>query len=260
MRVRIGLIVPTALLLSPAAAFSQAVDKVTELKPFSTLEVGGCFEGHLVAGTPERVVVNATAVQQARIRVEQEGSTVKVGFIEHAFVDDYNVCRDGKIRVTVTANFDKDQPVNLRLAGSGGFDADVPRVAKLTTSSAGSGGLTLHGAAAECRVNTAGSGAVDARPLVCDTSTSVALSGSGSTKLNGKTKTCQFSISGSGGIDAEQFACDSADVSISGSGSVTLPKIAELKVAINGSGSVLYHGEPTLRGIDVHGSGRVRKL
>ena len=261
MRVPSRLIVPAALfLLSPIAAFSQAVDKATDLQPFDTLEVGGCFESELKAGTPERVVVNATAVQQARIRVVQEGKTVKVGFIEHAFADDFNVCNEGKIRVSVTANFAKDQPVALHLAGSGSFDADVPRAGKLTTASSGSGHLTLRGAATECRLSGAGSGGIDARALTCDASTRVSLNGSGSTKLNGKTKTCEFQINGSGGVSADEFACESADVSINGSGSVALPKVAELKVAINGSGSVQYRGEPTLRGIDIHGSGRLHKL
>jgi hypothetical protein len=261
MRAPIGPIALCVLfLLSPAAAFSQAVDKVTDLKPFDTLEIGGCFESRLTAGTPERVVVNATGPQQARIRVEQDGKTVKVGFIEHAFSDDYNVCNEGKIRVSVTANFAKDQAVSLHLAGSGSLDADVPRVSKLSSASAGSGHVTLRGAAADCRIDVAGSGGVDANALDCADSAKVAVNGSGSTKLNGKTKACGFQINGSGGVGADEFACDSADVAINGSGSVSLAKIAELKVAINGSGSVQYRGEPTLRGIDVHGSGKVRKL
>jgi len=261
MRAPTGLIALSAVfLLSPAAAFSQAVDKVTDLKPFDTLEIGGCFESQLAAGTPERVVVNATGPQQARIRVAQDGKTVQVGFIEHAFADEYNVCNEGKIRVTVTANFAKDQPVALRVSGSGSFDADVPHAGKLSVARGGSGHVTLRGAAADCLIDVAGSGGMDARALECAESTKVAVNGSGSTKLNGKTKACGFQINGSGGVGADDFACDSADVAINGSGSVSLAKVAELKVQINGSGSVQYRGEPTLRGIDVHGSGRVRKL
>ena len=261
MRVRIRVIVPSAvLLLCSTAAFSQAVDKVTDLKPFDTLEIGGCFESKVAPGTPERVVVNATGPQQARIRVEQDGKTVRVGFIDHAFADEYNVCKDGKIRVTVTANFAKDQSVELRLAGSGGVDAEVPRVAKLTTSIAGSGGVTLRGAADECRLSVAGSGGADARSLDCGASARVSVAGSGSTRLNGKTKACEFRVSGSGGVRADDFACESADVAISGSGSISLPTVADLKVSISGSGSVQYRGEPKLRGVDINGSGRLHKL
>jgi len=259
MRARTRLIPTAVLLLTPLAAFCQT-DKTTELKPFDTLEVGGCFDTKLVPGTPERVVVNATEEQYARMRVVQEGRTVKVGFKERGSSDDYNICRGSKISVSITANFAKDQPVDLRFAGSGSADADVPRVAKLTAATSGSGSLTLRGAASDCRLAIAGSGGTDARSLSCDASAGVAVNGSGSTKLNGKAKVCEFMINGSGGVGADEFACDSADVAINGSGSVSLAKISELKVAINGSGSVNYRGQPTLRGIDIHGSGKVRQL
>ncbi|HVS23100.1 MAG TPA: DUF2807 domain-containing protein [Gammaproteobacteria bacterium] len=241
MRARIRLIVSSALVLTSPAAFAQAVDKTTDLKPFETLVIGGCFESRLAPGTPERVVVNATAAQHERIRVVQDGKTVKIGFPEERGSDDYNICREGKIRVSVTANFAKDRPVELRLAGSGSLDADVPRAAKLTTTIAGSG-------------NT------DARALDCGASAKVAVHGSGGTKLNGKTKACEFRINGSGDVGADEFACESADVQINGSGSVALAKIGQLKVAVNGSGNVKYRGDPTLLGVDIHGSGRVQKL
>jgi hypothetical protein len=259
MRARIRLIVPSVLLLTSSAAFSQAVDKTTDLKPFDTLVIGGCFESRLAPGTPERVVVNATALQHERIRVVQDGKTVKIGFPERNS-DDYSVCREGKIRVSVTANFSKDQPVELRLAGSGSLDADVPRAAKLTTTIAGSGNVALRGAAGECAITVAGSGNTDANALDCGASTKVAVHGSGGTKLNGKTKACEFRINGSGDVGADEFACESADVQINGSGSVALAKIGQLKVAVNGSGNVKYRGDPTLLGVDIHGSGRVQKL
>lgn len=261
MRAPIGLnVLCAAFLLTPAAAFSQAVDKVTELKPFDTLQISGCFESRLTAGTPERVVVNATGPQQARIKVEQDGNVVNVGFIDHAFSDEYNVCNGGKIRVSVTANFAKDQSVTVRNGGSGSLDADVPRARKLSFASAGSGHLTLRGTASDCQIDVAGSGGIDGKALECAESAKIAVNGSGSTKLNGKTKSCGFQINGSGGVGADEFACGSADVAINGSGSVSLATITELKVAINGSGSVAYRGEPTLRGLEVHGSGKVRKL
>jgi len=260
MRARIRLIVPSVLVLTSPAAFAQVLDKTTDLKPFETLVIGGCFESRLAPGTPERVVVNATAAQHERIRVVQEGKTVKIGFPPERNSDDYNVCREGKIRVSVTANFAKDQPVELRLAGSGSLDADVPRAGKLTTTIAGSGNVMLRGAAGECAITVAGSGNTDARALDCGSSAKVAVHGSGGTKLSGKTKACEFRINGSGDVGADEFACESADVQINGSGSVALAKIGQLKVAVNGSGNVKYRGDPTLLGVDIHGSGRVEKL
>ena len=257
MRARIRLlVVPFTFLLGSSAALAQAADKTTDLKPFDKLQVEGCFDARLVPGTPARAIVSATADQQQRIRVEQDGKRVRIGFAER---DDYNVCRGGPIRVAITANFEKTDSVDLGVAGSGSLDANVPRVAGLTAAVAGSGRVALKGAAGDCNLNVAGSGAVDATALACDSSARVGVQGSGSTKVAGKTKTCNLVVNGSGGVAADGLECDSADVAINGSGSVGLAKIASLNVQINGSGNVKYRGEPTLRGVAVNGSGKLIK-
>ena len=257
MPARIGLLaIPVAVLLGPVAALAQTVDKSTDLKAFDRLQIEGCFDARLVPGTPARAVVSATADQQQRIRVEQDGKRVRVGFADR---DDYNVCRGGPIRVVITASFEKTDSVELGVAGSGSLDANVPRVAGLGAAVAGSGRIALHGAAGDCNLNVSGSGAVDASALACDSSAKIGVQGSGSTKLAGKTKTCNLVVNGSGGIAADGLECESADVTINGSGSVGLAKLASLNVQINGSGNVKYHGEPTLRGVAVNGSGKLIK-
>lgn len=257
MRAKIRLLlVPVTFLLGSSAALAQAVDKATDLKSFDRLQIEGCFDARLEPGTPARAVVSATADQQQRIRVEQDGKRVRVGFAER---DDYNVCRGGPIRVAITAHFEKTDSVELGVAGSGSLDANVPRVADLRASVAGSGRIALKGAAGDCDLNVAGSGAVDASALACDSSAKIGVQGSGSAKVAGKTKTCNLVVNGSGGMAAEGLECDSADVAINGSGSVGLAKLGSLNVQINGSGNVKYRGEPTLRGVAVNGSGKLIK-
>ena len=160
---------------------------------------------------------------------------------------------------SITASFAATDSVELDLGGSGSLDANVPRVAKLEGAVAGSGRLAPRGAAADCKFTIAGSGSADASAFACDSSARVNVSGSGSAKLSGKTTTCDFVINGSGGVAADGVDCDSADVTINGSGSVGLAKPASLKAQINGSGNVKYHGEPTLRGVAVNGSGKLIK-
>jgi hypothetical protein len=257
MRARIRLpAIPVAVLLCTAAALAQAEDKVTDLKPFDALQINGCFEARLEPGTPARAVVSATADQQQRIRVEQDGKRVRIGFAEK---EDYNICRDGPIRVTITASFAATDSLDLGHGGGGSLDANVPRVAKLAGAVAGSGRMALRGAATDCNFTITGSGSTDSSAFACDSSARVNVSGSGSAKLAGHTKSCEFVINGSGGVTTEGLECDSADVAINGSGSVGLAKVASLKVQINGSGNVKYRGEPTLRGIAVNGSGRLIK-
>jgi putative autotransporter adhesin-like protein len=257
MRARVLLsIVPVTFLIGSSAALAQAADKTTDLKPFDQLQVEGCFDARLVPGTPAHAVVTATADQQQRIRVEQDGKRVRVGFAER---DDYNVCRGGPIRVAITASFGNTDSVGLGVAGSGSLDANVPRVAELRSAVAGSGRIALKGAAGDCDLKVSGSGIVDATALACDSSARVGVHGSGSTKVAGKTRTCNLEVNGSGAVAADSLECDSAEVAINGSGSIGLAKLASLSVQINGSGNVKYRGEPTLRGIAVNGSGRLIK-
>ena len=257
MRARIRLLtIPVAVLLGSAAVLARAEDKTTDLKAFDKLSIEGCFDTRLEPGTPARAVVSATGEQQQKIRVEQDGKVVRVRFAEKT---DYDLCRAGPIRVSITASFAATDSVELDLGGSGSLDANVPRVAKLEGAVAGSGRLAPRGAAADCKFTIAGSGSADASAFACDSSARVNVSGSGSAKLSGKTTTCDFVINGSGGVAADGVDCDSADVTINGSGSVGLAKPASLKAQINGSGNVKYHGEPTLRGVAVNGSGKLIK-
>jgi hypothetical protein len=257
MRARVHLsVLSVTFLLVAAAASAQAADKPTDLQPFDKLQIDGCFDVRLAPGTPARAVVSATDDQQQRIRVEQDGKRVRIGFAGRA---DYDVCRGGPIRVAITASFDKSDSVELGIGGSGSLDANVPRAAGLAAAVAGSGRIALHGAAGDCNLNVAGSGAVDASAFACDSTAKIAVQGSGSTKVAGKTKTCNVVVNGSGGVTADGLECESAEVAINGSGSVGLAKLAALNVQINGSGQVKYRGEPTLRGVAINGSGKLVK-
>jgi hypothetical protein len=161
--------------------------------------------------------------------------------------------------VQVFASFAPNEPFAIHSAGSGNVDAEVPAASKLTAHVAGSGNLVVRAAAEDCDVSVAGSGDVEAKMLDCARGVDVEVAGSGSVVLRGKTKDCEFEIHGSGDVRAEDYGCDSADVDINGSGSVELAAIGSLDVEIHGSGDVTYSGEPTLRGMDLHGSGSVRK-
>jgi hypothetical protein len=250
-------VIASAVLLTPAV-LAQAVERTTNLQPFNSLELRSCFDTKVAPGTPERVVINATPEQHDRIAVEQQGSTVEIG-LKNGWQDGDVVCRGGRVQVQVTASFAGNEPFAIHSAGSGNVDAEVPAASKLTTQIAGSGNLALRGAADECELSVSGSGDVGASSLDCARAAEVEVAGSGSVTMRGKTKDCEFEIHGSGDVHAQDYACDSADVEVNGSGSVDLAAIGALDVEIHGSGDVTYSGEPQLRGMDVHGSGRVRK-
>lgn len=258
----IPIVVVSAWLATPLAAVSQVVERAQNLEPFTTLDLGGCFDTTLTAGSPERIVVSATEEQHAKIRVEQSGGTVTVepldGWNDGGLWNE--LCRAARVRIQVTASFAQDASVELRVRGSGNLDAEVPAAGTLSASVGGSGNLALRGSAGSCEITISGSGDVTARSLECATATEVAVHGSGDAVLQGRTKTCSFEVHGSGDVTANDYACESADVEINGSGSVDLAQVADIAIEIRGSGDVSYRGEPKLRRLNVHGSGGVRQL
>jgi hypothetical protein len=255
----VPIVIVAAWLSSPTVALSQAVERTQDLKPFTTLDLRGCFDTTLVAGSPQRLTVSATAEQHERIRVEQSGDVVTIEPLDET--DGWReLCRGERIDIRVSASFAKDRPVDLRVRGSGDLDAEVPAAATLSASVAGSGDLAVRGSAAACEITISGSGDVLGRSLDCATSTEVSVHGSGDVTLQGATKTCSFEVHGSGDVAAGDYACESADVEIFGSGSVNVAKVGDIAVEIHGSGDVTYRGEPKLRRMEVHGSGGLRQL
>jgi hypothetical protein len=85
------------------------------------------------------------------------------------------------------------------------------------------------------------------------------VSGSGAILLKGQSEEVEFSVSGSGEVDALQCPAKTAEVHVSGSGTVRLNVSDALEAHISGSGDVWYEGSPSL---DTHisGSGHVRKM
>ena len=107
-------------------------------------------------------------------------------------------------------------------------------------------------------IAVAGSGNVQA-PSLNSRKMEVSISGSGDVTLGGKAASLEVNISGSGDVKAGRFESQSAQVSIAGSGDATIWARESLKVSIAGSGDVRYYGDATVQR-SVAGSGSVRRL
>ena len=86
------------------------------------------------------------------------------------------------------------------------------------------------------------------------------VSGSGDIYLKGKIEKGNFEISGSGNIYAVECEIDICKIDINGSGNAKLNVMTELDAGINGSGAVLYSGNPKKVKSDINGSGRIAKM
>ena len=106
-------------------------------------------------------------------------------------------------------------------------------------------------------LTVSGSGEVTA-PSISVSKFNVTLSGSGSITLGGTTDSQAVTISGSGRYDAAKLASKSVTIDISGSGTAVVMPSDTLNATISGSGSVEYIGNPTVNQ-KISGSGRISK-
>lgn len=83
--------------------------------------------------------------------------------------------------------------------------------------------------------------------------------GSSTVHLSGKAQETHVDINGSGEVQAFEFLSHRAFLEINGSGDVEIFADSLLDVSLNGSGNVVYKGNPGSLRTDVHGSGNVEK-
>lgn len=124
----------------------------------------------------------------------------------------------------------------------------------------GSGSLTsnlLH-AGEHLRVSVDGSGDVIMTALQLNR-LDAEVDGSGDLKLAGMVQSMDCLVDGSGKVHASDLVAHRASVEIDGSGDVELAVEQELNATIDGSGKLLYRGDPTGLNTRISGSGDVIK-
>ncbi len=110
----------------------------------------------------------------------------------------------------------------------------------------------------ELRVAIDGSGRVVMSSLQFDR-LHAEIDGSGDLEFGGQVRIFDCLVDGSGQMSAVELAAQKASIDIDGSGDVELRIERELNVIIDGSGKVLYHGDPSELNTRVSGSGDVVK-
>lgn len=126
---------------------------------------------------------------------------------------------------------------------------------------AGSGDIILKGniTSPSLDISIAGSGSLYADDIQYD-NLNISIAGSGGVKVAGSATNNNISIKGSGSVDAIDLNTRNTSCTISGSGSVKVYATEKLASKINGSGSILYKGDPQTHDKSINGSGSVSKL
>lgn len=110
----------------------------------------------------------------------------------------------------------------------------------------------------DLKLSTNGSG--DMTLEVAAKKLAASIEGSGDMKLSGSCDQVKVSVQGSGDVNARGLKSSSAQVAIAGSGDVTVNTSMELTASVEGSGNVLYEGDPKNVSKDISGSGEIRSL
>ena len=225
--------VPT--LLTPAAHVG-ADRQVREVAPFTAVMAAGSMRVVLRQGSPQRVEVEASAADQARVETEVHDGSLRIDRRREGRKMWDMERFDGPVTVYITVATLKA----VAVAGSGGLQVEGPVQADdLLVSVAGSGSLRM--------------------PQLTARRLTTSVSGSGSATLGGSCPQHTITVSGSGGVQAPDLRTDNTTVRVSGSGGARVNARQTLAASTSGSGSVLVSGNPQITS-SKSGSGSVRKM
>jgi hypothetical protein len=254
-----------------------------------TVAFGGC-RMHIDWGQFNAVIGNGK-METKTVSVEQEVTGVRnMGSIdvvidpsldgeaiiegESNVIDLVELDQNGKGEITVSlqdhTSFTLHRPLTvtipavngglIELDGSGNISLDSKDALKADAFSVrimGSGDISLMLDADELEADISGSGDID---LNVNTKQMRAhIDGSGRIRAEGTADDTRISINGSGDFDGRDCAMQKADISISGSGDISVDVASELTGSVNGSGDVIYTGDPETVSISDNGSGDVIK-
>jgi hypothetical protein len=186
---------------------------------FDKIELAGAYEATVRTGSGPTVQASGGEKILEQLIVEVEGNTLKIHPRKRkGFNWGWGSRHNAKVELTITVPSLR----SAELAGSGGIRIDKVTGDSFEGGVAGSGDLTVD----QVEVG----------------SLKLGIAGSGDARASGKAKSVAYEIAGSGEIDGKGVVAEDADVSIAGSGGVSVHATRTASVNIAGSGDVNVTG------------------
>ena len=154
-----------------------------------------------------------------------------------------------KLIINSSESISVTQPVELWIT--------VKNIEDIELSGSGNIASTTEFTSDKITVDLSGSGKISL--VIAAEKFSGDISGSGDIYLKGKVSKADLDISGSGNIFANDCAVDKCKIDLNGSGDAKINVLSELNASIDGSGSILYSGNPQKVKSDVNGSGHISR-
>jgi hypothetical protein len=191
---------------------AQQATATRTLTAFDGISISGGFDKiTLVAGSDERVIIDAKGINVDKITTTVKDGILQLGYENNSGSWGYN---ESKVSMTIY----------------------YKNLSSITSS--GSSDIITDGTikSDNFRIRTSGSG--DLKASLNVENLEISISGSSDMRLEGRATNQKIRISGSGDVDASRLEGQTGDVSVSGSGDVKTHIKGPLKTAVSGSGDV----------------------
>ena len=207
----------------------KIITKAIITQPYDIINVHGPMEVFIEKAKEGTIQVTAEENVQEYILVESDGKTLTISFKPST-----SLRNTKKIKIRVPF----EDLSELSMMGSGKIEGKHPiKSDQLKINLKGSGYIGIN---------------VETNSLVSE------LDGSGSMGISGISNSVKVNTTGSGKFEGRELMTEHAEIYISGSGNSSIFVSKSLSGQINGSGSIIYSGNPVTNNVEVLGSGKVK--
>lgn len=136
---------------------------------------------------------------------------------------------DGELIIRPSTSFSSQQPLKIALV--------APHIDELALN--GSGEIDMHD--------------------ILEPRLTLAINGAGDITASGRASNLVAVIRGAGDLKLRRLETVKADVTVEGAGNIEVTALQQLTAVINGSGDIVYFGQPTALRREINGAGLIRE-
>ncbi len=227
--VAVGLVLLLGACGNLVSGSGNVVTREESLSGFDAVEASASFQVSIRQGESFRVVVRVDDNIVPYLRVDKEGSTLRLGLRPNSWV------------------------TNATLQA----EVVMPELSRVEASGASRVAISGFRSARDLVLEVSGASTVEGDIQSADVTMEV--SGASTVRLTGTGQGLQANVSGASTVDLRAFPVRDADVEVSGASSATVVPSGRLDVEASGASHVYYVGNPTMGRIETSGASSIEQ-
>lgn len=249
-----GLVLAGAVLLlaacgGPIVGSGDLVTEEYDLTDFTRIEVSHAFEVEVRRGDQHSVSITVDDNLLDRLRVEQDGDTLRIGF--ERGLDFGTATRRATIVLPEMralslsgasdanlSGFASDDPLDLRLSGASSIALDQVTSGAIDLEASGASRVTGRLRAADVRFEASGASRIE---------------------LEGSGEEAELEASGASRLRLDDFTLRAATVRLSGASNAGVNVSRTLSAELSGASTLEYSGDPSIRDVETSGASQIRR-